>query len=183
MTNVQTIELLKRLGACSSASSWLGARDMATAWRECPRGDWLLWLAANLLDRKIVVRVACLCARLALPHVPAGETRPLAAIELAERWASGDETVTAHQLRCAAYFTYLGAPAHASHASHAYDACAACAAYAAYSLADDPDDTCAAYAAYAASAAKSTCADIVRQHISAEMIIDALTAAQAVTAE
>ena len=37
-------------------------------WNACPRGDWLLWLAARIVpDRKQLVKCACACARLVLP--------------------------------------------------------------------------------------------------------------------
>ena len=40
--------------------------------------------------RRPLVLAACDCARLALPCVPKGETRLLAALEAAERWARGE---------------------------------------------------------------------------------------------
>jgi hypothetical protein len=41
--------------------------------------------------RKKLVLAACGCARLTLPHVPKDETRPLTAIEIAEKWARGED--------------------------------------------------------------------------------------------
>lgn len=35
---------LADLGACPPALDWVGGRDLDTAWRECQRGDWLIWL-------------------------------------------------------------------------------------------------------------------------------------------
>ena len=43
---------------CSEALEWLGDRtDLAAAYAECPRGDWLFWLHAKCgTDRREVVR-------------------------------------------------------------------------------------------------------------------------------
>jgi len=38
-------ETLIALDACHSAIKWVGERDLETAWAECPRGHWMLWLA------------------------------------------------------------------------------------------------------------------------------------------
>lgn len=44
------------LGACDDAVAWVGDRDEATAWRECERGDWLIWYLresrAEVTDRQ-----------------------------------------------------------------------------------------------------------------------------------
>jgi len=54
----------------------------------------MLWLAAEAgIDRKLLVSASCLVARQALKHVPAGETRPLKAIETAEAWTRGGATL------------------------------------------------------------------------------------------
>jgi len=78
-------------------------------------------------SRRPLVLAACECARLALPYVRKDETRPLAAIEMAERWASGEEGVTLEQVKAAA-----GAAAYASHAAFV----AADLSYAAFVAAD-----------------------------------------------
>ena len=85
---------LWRLGACGDAVAWAaGFPDLGAAWAACERGDWMLWLAGRVSDkpmsdaRRPLVLAACECARLALPHVRAGDDRPLRAIEMAERWA------------------------------------------------------------------------------------------------
>jgi hypothetical protein len=93
MTNEQLTSYLRDKRACADACEWVGERDAETAWAECPRADWMLWIAAKSVDRKRLVWVACQCARLALRHVPAGELRPLAAIETAEAWTRGEATI------------------------------------------------------------------------------------------
>jgi len=40
-------QLLRRLGACGEALDWVRGRAEARAWQQCPRGDWLFWLAAR----------------------------------------------------------------------------------------------------------------------------------------
>jgi len=70
-----------------------------TAWAECPRADWLLWYAARKVGieggptHQQVVLAACACARTSLRFVPAGEVRPLQAIETAEGWCRGEATI------------------------------------------------------------------------------------------
>src|SRR3989304_4193684 len=93
MTNAALLSLLKRKKACPEAVAWVGTRDLVTAWRECERADWMLWFCGIMAGTKNwptwqqVVLVMCTCARQALRFVPAGENRPLAAIEAAEEWA------------------------------------------------------------------------------------------------
>src|SRR3989337_2935405 len=101
MTNAALLSLLKRKKACPEAVAWVGTRDLVTAWRECERADWMLWFCGIMAGTKNwptwqqVVLVMCTCARQALRFVPAGENRPLAAIEAAEVWAKMPTTGTA----------------------------------------------------------------------------------------
>ena len=137
-------EQLKSMHACSEAVEWVGRKKIKTAWRDCPHGDWMLWLAARLdIDRKLIVLAACDCAETALQYVPEGEDRPAKAIQTSRNWCEG--TATIEEIRDAA------------HAAHA----AADAAY-------------AAYAADAGKKAHQTCADLVRKRITVEIIAEAL---------
>jgi len=138
--NIDLSALLTRLDACREGREWAAGKTPEQAWAECPRGDWLLWLAGLLgIDRKVLVHATCACARLALPHVPTGELRPLKSIEAAERWARGE--ATNEDVRAAA------------------EAAAADAAAGAWG------------AALATKLAE--CADIVREHVSYELIAEA----------
>ena len=145
---------------CNDALEWLRTQpDAATAWATCDRGDWMLYHAGKLAGdpgsdkRRQLVLAACACARLAIPHVPAGEQRPLVAIETAEAWARGGRETPSIDDVLAADADAAAAAAYAAAAADAADA-----AYAAYAAA-----AYAAYAAYAARAAVlSQCADIVR---------------------
>ena len=146
---------LAKLNPCADALAWCGSRaSLDEAWAECDRGDWMLWYAGRLsgppksASRRRLVLCACECARLSLElferRYP-DDKRPCNAIETAERWAKGDETVSFDDVRAAA-----SAAANAAYAASA-------AAYAA---------AAAANAASAAARQKTlkTCAEIVRRH-------------------
>ena len=140
-------EALDAMGACSEAVAWARTQPNAhTAWRDCKRGDWMLWIAAQRCEQgdpthRAIVLAACECARLALQYVPVGEDRPRIAIEAAEQWARGEPGVPLARVRLAR----LDADADAA----AYAAYADAAAYAAAAAADAAD--AAAYAANAAA--------------------------------
>ena len=71
MTNHELVTYLQNKNACRPAMEWLKDRDLERMWEECERGDWLLWFAAKVgIDRKVIVRTACACAREALRFVP-----------------------------------------------------------------------------------------------------------------
>ena len=155
---ITLVQLLTKLGACSEAITWaesLGPDHPAdeAAWQQCPRGDWMLWVAGRLaIPRAKLVLCACACARQALVHVRTGEDRPRIAIETAESWARGGEgAATTEQVRQARDAAYAAA---------AYDA----AAYAAY-----------AAAAYAAAAARkkslARSAELVREIIEWSVLV------------
>jgi hypothetical protein len=157
-TTLTINEQIRHLRPCMEAREWLHKqKDWQEAWDTCPRGDWLLWLHSRLNPgmprgdewHKVYVRIACEAARSVLGSVPAGELRPLAAIELAERFAAGDD-VSESDLRAAA--------AGAADAAAAYADAAGGAAYAAGGAAS-------ANAAAAANAAADANAAIVRKHI------------------
>jgi hypothetical protein len=166
MNNVS--DLIRQYQPCYDALKW--AENYTTpedAWRECKRGDWMLWILGRLSgppegdSRKKLVLCACECARIALPLFERrwpGDNRVRKCLDTAERWARGDATIqelrearraaadaayTAHAYAAAAY----AADAAAAYAADAADAAAAAyaAADAAYAAAD------AAYAAYAAA--------------------------------
>lgn len=96
MNEVQT--KLMKLYACEKAVRWAGNYGtLAEAWEACVRGDWMLWLAATLqIERTLLVKAACGCARLALPYTT--DQRPLKVIVAVERWASGDSPENSNAL-------------------------------------------------------------------------------------
>ena len=103
------INPISDLRACQEALDWAEQYDsMEEAWQKCERGDWMLWLAGKMAggarskSRRTLVLAACSCARLALPYVEKGETRPLEAIETAEAWARREPSVTLGEVIAAA---------------------------------------------------------------------------------
>jgi hypothetical protein len=88
--------ILIRTGACLDARIWAKTQpDLETAWRECKRSDWMLWLLAWTTlsqDDSRLRLMACDFAEAVLIYVPAGEDRPRRAIECARRFAAGDAT-------------------------------------------------------------------------------------------
>lgn len=82
-------EWLAARGAYRDLVAWAEphGEDWSAAWRACPRGDWLLAVAATHegIDRAAIARAAAACARLALEVVsdPRAE-RALDAIERGE---------------------------------------------------------------------------------------------------
>jgi hypothetical protein len=88
--------ILSKLDACFEARSWAKTQpDLKTAWHECKRSDWMLWLIARTTldqDDPRLRLMACDFAVAVLIYVPAGEDRPRQAIEVARRFAAGDAT-------------------------------------------------------------------------------------------
>jgi len=177
------IEELEKVGACGSAIRWASEmKNGQSAWDNCERGDWMLWLAGKMsgkpesAKRKRLVLCACECARLALVHVSKGELRPLKAIETAEAWARGKATIeevrkarsvavdAAYAAVDAAYAAVYAADAVYAAYAAAYAAYAADAACAAADAADDAVDDADAADDAAHKETLKKCADIVRKH-------------------
>jgi hypothetical protein len=141
----------------------------------------MLWLCGKMVDkpdwptRQQIVLAACACARTALKHVPAGEKRPLVAIETAERWARGEANIQKVRAAAAAAYATAAADAAASNAAYAAAAAAAAAADAAADAAAADAAAAAAYAtSYAASyaaAANAAAAAIPRSKALAAMAV------------
>ena len=115
---------LKKLHPCRDAYEWaLTQKSLKSAWANCERGDWMLWLAGKLCktvrDRKRLVLAACPCARLALGYVTKGDGQPLATIRMAEEWAKGNLKITIEMVRDSADASYAAYAAYAAYASAA----------------------------------------------------------------
>jgi len=119
---------LERIGACRDAVDWARRQPSAkVAWRNCVRGEWMLWALAKKCKQgsdkyRKVVLAACKCARLALPYVLAGEKRPVIAIRLTERWTRGDKRVTSQMVAEAAGAAWAARAAWAAAGSAAWGA-------------------------------------------------------------
>ena len=126
-TDMQSLLAFARdRGACAEARLWLNTQtDPHVAWEMCERPDWMIWFARRRsVERKVLVRIACDCARTALRFVPEGEDRPRLAIETAERWTRNEATID--EVRVAA--AYAAAYAAADAAAYAAGSAAARAA-------------------------------------------------------
>ena len=136
--------ILERLDACREARTWAETQpDLQTAWTNCKRSDWMIWIVAHTTldqDDPRLRLMACDFAEAALVYVPAGEDRPRLAIECARRFANGEATREEMAAARAA------ARAAASDAARAASDAASDAARAAQSaqflkIVDDPVDT------------------------------------------
>ena len=102
------IDRIEQMDACDGAMTWLRAEQHPTldaAWAACPRGDWMLWLAAQCgVDRVLLVRAAVGCARTALAYTT--DPRVAACLDTVEEWCDGcaslDEVRAAWASRAAA---------------------------------------------------------------------------------
>jgi len=169
---MNSIETLEKLDACAEAVDWAKQHggNPEELWRDCARGDWLLWAAVRAGgSQRLVARATCAIVRPALAHMPADESRPRKAIESIEALLRGEVTIED-----------VKAAADAAHAASRYtDGAAYHAASAAYYAADavidiacgaDASDATAYVASHAAVAAVVTDAlaepaNIVRAHI------------------
>jgi hypothetical protein len=126
---------IEKYRPCSEALRFrMQYQTFKEAWAECPRGDWMLWIAQKVgVDLRTLTRAKALCA-LTVRHLMKDE-RSIKACEIALKFADGE--ATREELDDAAYAAY------AAYADADADADAAYAAYA------------AAYAAYAANAANA----------------------------
>ena len=171
MTIKNVIDFGKSKGACYEAMHWLqGQTDADQAWQTCERPDWMIWYAARRnIDRKILVRIACDCARTVLRFVPEGEDRPRIAIETTERWIVGEATIEeVRKARTDAADAYAAAAAAADAATAAADAATAATDAAADAAAAAAADAAAAAAADADARrnANIQMCNIVRKYIS-----------------
>ena len=169
---MKTISLKRQLTllrACNSAVEWAGDRDFATAWAECERADWMLWLCAKMIgkdgwpEKKQIVLCAADIAESVLPIFEEkypNDSRPREAIEAARAWSNGKGTNAAADAA-----SYAADAAYAAAADDAYAAAAAAsyAAAAASSYAAAAADA-AAYRAILVSKRKEI-ADLVRKRL------------------
>ena len=153
-------ERLVEMNACPAAVEWVGERTLKQAWAECERGDWMLWFAAKMdVDIRTLTKAKVSTARL-VQHLMEDE-RSLKALDVAESFAEG--RATRQELDAAVAAADAAAAAYAAAAVAAADAAAAdsaAAAVAAYAAAIDAAYAAAAYAAAAAAdAADADAAD------------------------
>ena len=161
---------LKKMDACQEAIDWAKQYpNLQAAWDNCPRADWMLWLAAHqglTLDRHCaMVRAVCQMVRRQLHHVSPAESEPLRAIEAAEKWAANPTTANANaawEVAPAAEWATTRA-----RAAWAADAAWAAAKAAAWAEADAAREVAewARVATEKMAAEAAIQADILRQHL------------------
>ena len=120
-------EELIQLRACGEAVEWAKNYDsFASAWKECERGDWMLWLCGTKKGKKgwpsqeEIVLVECDCAELVLPiyekQYP-NDSRIRDCIETTRQWAKGEATEA--ELEAATWAAWEAAEAAAGAAARA----------------------------------------------------------------
>lgn len=135
--------VLRSFGACSESVAWAESygSDHARAWAECPRGDWMLWIAArSRADRLLVGLSVCDCVESALIYTT--DPRPAASVATLRAYLYGE--ASRNEVRRALH------DADAADASAVY---AASAAFAAAEFSDYASDSNYVYAASAAACA------------------------------
>jgi hypothetical protein len=172
-------EKLIKLIACKDAIDWAGDMTIEQVWETCDRGDWMLWLAAEVgVEKRLLVLTGAHCAN-TVRHLMKDE-RSINAVDVAIRYGEGKAT---EEELSAAYYDAVAALAAvraAAASAAAYYAAAAAAAVRAASAAAVADAAAASYAAsyadaYAAAALnRKQTADIVRKYIPVETIIEKL---------
>ena len=109
--DAELLDLLSpaRMNACQEARDWIATQpDPATAWRECRRGDWLMWLLtrSNPDHPGEQYLLGADFAEDALQWIPAEyeDTRATCegVIEVVRRYAVGDATEEERAAACAA---------------------------------------------------------------------------------
>jgi hypothetical protein len=162
-------QMLTRLRACKEAKKWAKTQpNLQTAWYNCERPDWMLWLLVKLHGYVgAVVLATCDCAATALPiweRTYPDDSRPRVAIATARRYAAGkttrDECFAAAE---AAYAAARAASSDVASSDAAYAAAAAAAggaAAAAYTAAG-----CAGFYGARIGAAERRMARLIRKRI------------------
>lgn len=153
---MSTLDKIRALGACEEALKWAASRPkkrqtLSALWADCPRGDWMLWLAARVdePDREGIEAVAWACAHLAQAYAAAYASSY--AVACADAAAA---------VACAYASSYAAACADAD--ADAAVACAYAPPYADAPAAACADADAASYAADARAQALLECADLVR---------------------
>jgi hypothetical protein len=171
--------VLEKLYPCKAGLEFYKTqKDIFDAWNNCPRGDWLLWLANKInIDHKLLTLAKGKCAETVVHLMK--DDRSKAAVKAAIDYGNGlvslDFLHTAADAAEAAYAAYA-----ACADSVAYSADAADAAYDAHAAYVSCDAAYASYAAYVAYAACSACdADVLTKNRlnSANIFREILTAA------
>jgi hypothetical protein len=162
------IQKLRDLSACKQAIEYVRSQpDPQSAWLNCRRGDWMLWLIFRLLekdDEQGLRKLTLVKARFAKIFINLmKDKRSRYAVEIAERFGLGQ--ASRKELDAAAAAAYAAADAAAADAAAAerrFAAAADAASYAAYAAVAAAYAAADAAYAEADAAADATYANIIR---------------------
>lgn len=163
MSAARFAELLKKTDACIDAVQFCKGKSLAKAWAACERGDWMLWILCKMqnekgwADTRLIVRLAAMCARRALIHIPKGEDRPRLAVEATIAWCDDPSEKNRQAANSAAYAAYA-ANSYAS--AYAAISAAYASAYAANAAAN-----ASVVASANAAVERKAQADMIREYI------------------
>jgi hypothetical protein len=158
--------ILEKLKACKEAIEWVEDKTIEEAVNECPRGDWMLWLAQKLdVDIRLMTLTKGHCANTAR-HLMIDE-RSTKAVDVAIAFGKGEATKEElTNANKAAYDAYVVVSAD-------YAASAASATYVAYSASGAASGASYVYYDYAEVRQENqlSAANICREHLG-QLIID-----------
>ena len=148
---MKTEKIIELYRPCTEGADYLRKyKTLETAWKHCPRGDWMLWLAQKIgVAMPVLTLAKGLCAN-TVRHLMR-DPRSLAALDAAIAFGRGEITAKELADAAAAYAAAATAATAAAYAAAA-DAAAAYAA-AAYAAAADAAAADADGYAYAAGTA------------------------------
>lgn len=129
------LEKLIELDACEPAIEWAKNKTWEEIYRQCERGDWLLWLfqKMNPGDLQLITLAKARCAN-TVRHLM-GDERSRNAVDVAERFGLGNATL--EELKEVSYTAFASAFSASPSSYAAYAASVAFAAsYAAYASDD-----------------------------------------------
>jgi len=136
---------LEKLQACSAAIEWAKTQpDLKTAWQNCERGDWMIWLVFRVSgdgespERKKAVLTLCDC-------VTANMVGPSKALDILKDWAK-EGNILVRPTNCA------------TNISRIFDAAFS------FSAANAADDASAATHATPDTAYEQKTVDTIRKH-------------------
>ena len=148
---------LEKTGACKEAIFYVRTqKNYEEAWNNCPRGDWMLWIADKLQINKRLLTLAkgkCAATVLHLMQDERSKDAVQAAIDYGNGLISDEELKNAVAAARAAYHAAYVAYAYAADAVAVADAYAASAAAAAATVTDADAYAASAVADAAAGAA------------------------------
>ena len=163
---------ISKFSPCNEAVRYYAQHDtFRSAWQNCPRGDWMLWIARRIkVDERLLYRAAGMCAATVLHLMKDQRSRDAvqAAIDYADGKIAKKKLEKYRKDAACAFDDAYASAAHADTVAYAYDD--SDAAYAAYAASS------AAYAAYIASdAAASDAASAENRKQTADICRDILT--------